>query len=50
MAAAAQADGLRKQLGAVQEQLEAERSRNDELVATLWPLAAKVKALEAAAA
>ena len=48
--ASAAAQGLQSQLAAAQQQLEAERGRNEELVASLWPLATKVKALEAAAA
>ena len=47
--ASAAAEGLRSQLAAAQEHLEGERARNEELVASLWPLAAQVKALEAAA-
>jgi len=35
---------------AAQAAVEGEKKRNEELVASVWPLAAKVKALEAAAA
>lgn len=49
-AAEDEAAALRQQLEAAQQQLAAERKRGEELVGMLYPLTAKVKALQAAAA
>lgn len=49
-AAEAEAVALRQQLEAAQQQLAAERARGEELVGLLYPLTARVKALEAAQA
>lgn len=47
---AERADELRQQLEAAQAAVAAEQARNEDLVALLFPLTAKVRALEAAAA
>ena len=51
-AAAAEADAaeLRGQLAAAQAALAEEKQRSEHLAASMWPLAAKIKSLEAAAA
>ena len=49
-AAEGEAAALRQQLEAAQKQLGAERKRGEELVGLLYPLTARVKALEAAQA
>ena len=49
-AAEAEAAALRAQLEAAQQQLTAEQARGEELVGLLYPLTAKLKALEAAQA
>lgn len=49
-AAEGEAAALRQQLEAAQQQLAAERKRGEELVGWMYPLTARVKALEAAQA